>query len=76
MSDYIDHAGPELVFPGLAAFDREKEEEPGAVSFPTLCEDYESLTVPIRGVALAVLVSSLLWVAVIFAGRALWLLLR
>jgi hypothetical protein len=76
MPGYVDHVGPGLALPGLIPFDGKNGEEPHASSSPTLCEDFESLSIPIRGVVLAVLVSSLLWAIVILAGRGLWLLLR
>jgi hypothetical protein len=70
MPSSIDNFGP-----GLVLYDGENGEEAQTSSFPRLREDFESHSVPIRGVVLAVLISGFLWAAVILAGRALWLLL-
>ena len=53
------------------------DSEPAGFSpFPDLREEFESLSIPNRGVILGVLASSLLWAALILAAREVWLLLR
>ncbi len=45
-------------------------------SFPRLCEEFESLSSPNRGLVLGVLASSLFWIALILAVGLLRLMLR
>ena len=40
------------------------------------CEDHEILAIPNRGILLASLLSSALWVVLILAAREVWLYLR
>jgi hypothetical protein len=45
-------------------------------SFAEQRDAHESMSVPNRGIVLAMLLSSVLWAALILAGREVWLLLH
>jgi hypothetical protein len=47
-----------------------------ASSFPDQCEEFESPSIPNRGIVLGLMASGLLWAVIILAARALRLWLR
>ena len=47
-----------------------------ASSFPRLCEEFESLSIPNRGIVLGLFASSLFWAALVLAAGVLRLLLH
>ncbi len=71
MSELIDSVTTGLAFQG-----RERGEDTPAPSVPPFSEDLVNLSIPSRGIVLAVLISGFLWTGIILAGRALWLVIR
>jgi hypothetical protein len=59
--------------PGQESTETANGDQVGASSFPDQCEDFESTSIPNRGIVIGLLVSGLLWAAILFAARTLWL---
>jgi hypothetical protein len=60
----------------LAFQSSEETEVRRAPSATVRSDDFESLSIPNRGIVVAALVSAFLWAGIILGCRELWLLLR
>jgi hypothetical protein len=65
-----------IVGPSAAPAENTISDRAAFASYPDLGDEFESLSIPNRGIVLGFLASSFLWAALILAARALWLLLR
>ena len=65
-----------VVGPFTSPAEKTDSDQASYSSFPDLREEFESLSIPNRGILLGFLASSFLWAALILAARELWLLLR
>jgi hypothetical protein len=74
MAELIDSVAGNV--PAGFAFRRERRANLRASSVSESSEDFESFTIPSRGIVVAVLVSAVLWAGIFLGGHALWLLIR
>lgn len=70
MPEFIDGATAGFAFQG------ERRDQPRVSPDSETSGVFENITVPSRGVVVAVLVSGILWAGIILGARALWLLFR